>query len=720
MCGGGGVVALARGVDYGFIDTLDASIRATDERVMIALEGVSERMTDLAATHRHDNRGDIFSLCPLLLSERPHSEDRSHAMKVHIIELQAEHNKETVRAPEHQDGQEDAGSSSNRSSGNGNDNHDSGSGGRRLVPTTHVCTYKDFLNCQPLNFKGTGGVIGLTQWFEKMKFVFHISSCTIENQVKYATCTFLGNALTWWNSYVKNVGHDAAYGMPWKTLMKMITNKYCPRSEIKKLEIEIWNLKVKGTDFMSYTQRFQELAFMCGRMFPEESDEVEKYVGGLPDMIQGNVMSARPKTIQEAIKLANDLMDQKVCTFAERQAENKRKLDKYVGTLPLCTKCNYHHNRVYAPKCNNCKRVGHLARDCKSLTAANNQRACGAIQKVVTCYECRIQGHYKKYFPTLKNKNHGTQSGNDEARARLSFVSTGFSSLIDIIPTTLDHSYDRKDEDKSKEKRLEDVPVVRDFPEVFPEDLLGLVGYYRRFIEGFLKIAKSMTKLTQKGVKFDWSDKEEAFQLLKQKLCSAPILALPEGAKNFIVYCDASYKGLGDVLMQNEKVTAYASRQQKIHEKNYTTHDLELGVTEARKAENFKAEDVDVNFHAFINLRALIMHESHKSKYSIHPGSNKMYLDMKKLYWWPNMKADNATYISKCLTYSKVNAKHQKPSGLLVQPEIPQWKWDNITMDFITKLPKMSSGYDTIWVILDHLTKYAHFLPMKETDTMEN
>ncbi|GJW14043.1 putative reverse transcriptase domain-containing protein [Tanacetum coccineum] len=119
------------------------------------------------------------------------------------------------------------------------------------------------------------------------------------------------------------------------------------------------------------------------------------------------------------------------------------------------------------------------------------------------------------------------------------------------------------------------------------------------------------------------------------------------------------------------------------------------------------------------DLRTVIMHESHKSKYSIHPGSDKMYLDMKKLYWWPNMKADIATYVSKCLTCAKVKAKHQRKSGLLVQPEIPQWKWDNITMDFITKLPKSSRGYDTIWVIVDRLTKSAIFVPMRETDPME-
>ncbi|GJR62699.1 putative reverse transcriptase domain-containing protein [Tanacetum coccineum] len=119
------------------------------------------------------------------------------------------------------------------------------------------------------------------------------------------------------------------------------------------------------------------------------------------------------------------------------------------------------------------------------------------------------------------------------------------------------------------------------------------------------------------------------------------------------------------------------------------------------------------------DLRTVIMHESHKSKYSIHPGSDKMYQDMKKLYWWPNMKADIATYVNKCLTCAKVKAEHQRPSGLLVQPKIPEWKWDNITMDFVTKLPKTSQGYDIIWVIVDRLTKSAIFTPMRETDPLD-
>ncbi|GKA65685.1 putative reverse transcriptase domain-containing protein [Tanacetum coccineum] len=258
---------------------------------------------------------------------------------------------------------------------------------------------------------------------------------------------------------------------------------------------------------------------------------------------------------------------------------------------------------------------------------------------------------------------------------------------------------------------------------------LGLAGYYRRFIEGFSKIAKSMTKLTQKGV-------------------NAPVLALPEGSKDFVVYCDASHKGLGIVLMQREKVIAYASRQLKIHEKNYTTHDLELRSRrwlellsdydcdiryhprkanvvadalspqiEALKPENLENEDVGGIIRKDIpkeklepradrtlclhgkswlpcygDLRFVIMHESDKSKYSIHPGSDKMYQDMKKLYW---------------------------PSGLLVQPAISEWKWDNIIRDFITKLPKSSHGFDTIWVIVDRLTKSAHFLPIRENDPLD-
>ncbi|GJR72330.1 putative reverse transcriptase domain-containing protein [Tanacetum coccineum] len=391
---------------------------------------------------------------------------------------------------------------------NGDDNHDSGTGGRRQASTVRECTYKDFLKCQPMNFKGTEGV---------------------------------------------------------------------------------------------------ELALMCDRMFLDESDVVEKYVGGLPDMIHGSVKASKPKTMQEAIEFATELMDKKILTITERQAENKIKFEDtsrnkknqqqpfkrnnvarallfghgekkpYGGSKPLCPKCNYLHDGLCAPKCTNCKWIGHLAHDCKSwpATANNNKRAQGTNQRVLTCYECGAQGHFRSDCPKLKNENQGNRAENDNAVAKAyavgtartnpnsnvvtgmfllnnryalilfdtgadrSFVSTTFSFLIDIIPTTLDHGYDveladakyhaviicdeklvrvpfgneiltfhgdgsnneyesrlniisctktqkyllkgcpiflahvttKKAEDKSKEKRLEDVPIVQYFPEIFTEEL---------------------------------------------------------------------------------------------------------------------------------------------------------------------------------------------------------------------------------------------------------
>ncbi|GKB40500.1 putative reverse transcriptase domain-containing protein, partial [Tanacetum coccineum] len=379
---------------------------------------------------------------------------------------------------------------------NGDDSHDSGTGGRRQVSTVGECTYIDFLKCQPMNFKGTEGVVGLTQWLEKMEFVFHISNCTIAYQVKFATCTLQGSALMWWNSHVKTVTHDVAYAMPWKTLKNIMIDKYFPRGENKKLEVEMWNLKVKGTDVVGYNQLFQELALMCDRMFPEESDMIEKYVGGLLDMIHESVMATKPKTMQDAIEFATELMDKKISTLVERQAENKRKFkdtsrnnqnqqqpfkrhnvawaytagpgDKkpYGGSKPLCPKCNYHHDGQCAPKCTNCKRTGHSSRDCRSQPAAanNNQRAQGENQRVPTYFKCGAQGHFKNNCPKLKNKNQGNQARNGNVVARAygvgtvgtnpnsnvvtgtgadrSFVSATFSFFIDMIPTTLDHGID--------------------------------------------------------------------------------------------------------------------------------------------------------------------------------------------------------------------------------------------------------------------------------------
>nr|GEY04537.1 putative reverse transcriptase domain-containing protein [Tanacetum cinerariifolium] len=282
--------------------------------------------------------------------------------------------------------------------------------------------------------------------------------------------------------------------------------------------------------------------------------------------------------------------------------------------------------------------------------------------------------------------------------------------------------------------------------------------------EKILEAQTEAMKEENKNKKYEWGrEEEEVFQTLKQKLCSAPILALPEGTKNFIVYCDASLKGYGAVLMQREKSLRYILDQKElnIRQKRWvellSDYDCEIryhpgkgnvvagalsrkdreplrvrslvmtvhtnlpekileAQTEAMKEENVKAENLgrllkpifEIRSNGiryfegrlwlplFGGIRDVVMHESHKYKYSIHPGSDKMYQDLKKFYWWPNMKADIATFVSKCLTCAKVKAKHQKPSGLLQQPKIPEWKWEKITMDFVSGLPRTPSGYDSI------------------------
>ncbi|GJZ43850.1 putative reverse transcriptase domain-containing protein [Tanacetum coccineum] len=625
-----------------------------------------------------------------------------------------------------------------------------------------------------------------------------------------------------------------------------------------------------------------ELALMCARMFPEESDKIEKYVSGLPDMIHGSRENQRKQDDNQQQQQQNKRQNTSRA-YVAGSGEKK----PYGGSKPLCLKCNYHHDGQCASKCHKCNRVGHLARDYRSTAnanTANNQRGTGAA-KVFAVGRAGTNPDSNVVTGTFLLNNRYASVLFDTGADR-SFVSTAFSSQIDITPSTLDHYYyveladrriirmakyqpvivcaekvvripwgnemlivygdgsDRGNKthlniisctkmqkyvlkgclpptrqvefqidlipgaapvarepyrlapskwkelsDQLKELfekgfirpncspwgapvlfvknkngsfqmcidyrelnkltvknryhqhrvREEDIlktafrtryshsefqvtpfgltnapavfmdlmnrvcnPFLDKFLIVFIDDILiysknkkeheehlkailellkkeelyakfCLAGYYRRFIEGFSKIAKTMTKLTQKKVKFVWGDKQEAaFQLLKQKLCSAPILALPKGSEDFIVYCDAlikeniKNKDVGGMLIENSK-------------------DPEKLKTE--KLEPHADGTLCLNGRSWLpcydDLRTVIMHESHKSKYSIHPGSDKM------------------------------------PSGLLLQPKIPQWKWDNIIMDFITKLPKSSQGYDTIWVIVDRLTKSAIFVQIRETNPIK-
>ncbi|KAJ9544925.1 hypothetical protein OSB04_024632 [Centaurea solstitialis] len=1068
------------------------------------------------------------------------------------------------------------------------------------------CTYKTFRSCNPKEFHGTEGAVGLLAWIEGMEYVLHISKCLERNKVEYAACLLQGRALTWWNTQVQVRGRDATGQITWEDFKKMLKEEICPRSEIQKLEAELWHHEMKGSDITTYTTRFHELAKLVPHLVTPEQNRVDRYVWGLSLEIRGNVTAADPKSLQEAVNLANRLTNNAVRsgTFLSDKAKGKRKTEestkpqfkgrsdkdkrvtrnygvqiqateKEKGTYQRCGKCGNHHAGKYVI-CTRCGRGGHTDKDCRKSA----------------CYECGSFNHYRNVCPKMNQRPYANQAqlanqgnrgglargrafviGAEEARqnpdvvtgtfllnnfpatvlfdsgADRSYVSLEFSPKInkksqnlkeehlieysngeivkaskvvrkctlgltekdfsiDLIPIKIGsfdiivgmdwmsnhqaticcaekivrlalpdgsvlevhgekpkkdiklvsfmkmRSHLRKEcvafmahvvDKKAEEKSIQDIPVVREFPEVFPEELpglppprqvefhidlipgagpiakspyrlapsemqelssqlqelldkgfirpssspwgapvlfvkkkdgsfrmcidyrelnkitiknryplpriddlfdqlqgatyfskidlrsgyhqmrvreedvaktafrtryghyeflvmpfgltnapavfmdlmnrvcrpyldkfvivfiddiliysqskedhehhlrlilellkaeklyakfskcefwirevhflghvvnkegihvdpakieaikkwearktpteirqfLGLAGYYRGFIANFSKIAQPLTTLTQKDKKFIWGEKqEEAFQMLKHKLCNAPILALPEGTDNFVVYCDASHQGLGCVLMQNEKVIAYASRQLKVHEKNYTTHDLDLGAVvdydceikyhpgkanvvadalsrkervkptrsramgvlvqtslkgqildaqmEALKADSLKKEtlhNMEKEFEERTDgvryfkdriwvpkvdqLRKLIMDEAHQSKYSIHPGSDKMYKGLKEHYWWPGMKKDIATYVSKCMTCARIKAEHQKPSGLLQQPEIPEWKWERISMDFVTKLPKTKKGHDSIWVIVDRLTKSAHFLPIKETFSID-
>ncbi|KAL0560765.1 hypothetical protein IC582_001178 [Cucumis melo] len=387
---------------------------------------------------------------------------------------------------------------------------------------------------------------------------------------------------------------------------------------------------------------------------------------------------------------------------------------------------------------------------------------------------------------------------------------------------------------------------------------LGLAGYYRRFVDNFSRIATPLTQLTRKGAPFVWSKAcEDSFQTLKQKLVTAPVLTVPDGSGSFVIYSDASKKGLGCVLMQQGKVVAYASRQLKSHEQNYPTHDLELAAVvfalkiwrhylygekiqiftdhkslkyfftqkelnmrQRRWLELVKDYDCEILYHPgkanvvadalsrkvshsaalitrqaplhrdleraeiavsvgavtmqlaqltvqptlrqkiidaqsndpyLVEKRGLaeagqtaefslssdggllferrlcvpsdsavkteLLAEAHSSPFSMHPGSTKMYQDLKRVYWWRNMKREVAEFVSKCLVCQQVKAPRQKPAGLLHPLSIPEWKWENVSMDFITGLPRTLRGFTVIWVVVDRLTKSAHFVPGKSTYT---
>ncbi|GJX03446.1 reverse transcriptase domain-containing protein [Tanacetum coccineum] len=177
------------------------------------------------------------------------------------------------------------------------------------TPVAKTGSYKEFISCQPFYFNGTEGAVGLIRWFERTESVFSRSKCTEENKVTFATGTLTDDALSWWNAYAQPIGIDRANRITWTELKRLLTNKYCPRTEVRKMEDELYNLTVKGNDLKPYVRRFQELAVLCPNMVPNTEKLLEAFIGGLPRSIEGNVTASKPQTLEEAINIAQRLMD---------------------------------------------------------------------------------------------------------------------------------------------------------------------------------------------------------------------------------------------------------------------------------------------------------------------------------------------------------------------------------------------------------------------------
>ncbi|GJV58988.1 reverse transcriptase domain-containing protein [Tanacetum coccineum] len=388
----------------------------------------------------------------------------------------------------------------------------------REAPVARQCTTKSTLAVQPINFKGTEGAIGLIRWFERTESVFSCSNCTEDYKVKFATGTLTEEALSWWNSFAQPIGIEEAYKIIWVEFKKLLIKKYYPRTEIQKMEDEFYHLTMKGNDLKTYVRRFLELATLCPTMVPDSEKMMEVFIGGLPRSIEGNVTAFKPQTLEEAINIAQRLMDQVTKhTPVQVSSDHKRKFDDrrtfnnnnyrndnnnnyhntnnrynnhqqqqnrrhetfrayaatptenngYTGNRPLCKKCTLHHTGPCTVKCNICNKVGHLTKNCRNKGPATGSNL---LPVTVTCHACGEKGHYA-------NQCRKTTNNNAQGRAYM-----------------------------LRDRNAHQNPNV-----------------------------------------------VTAFQLLKQKLCEAPILALPEGNDDLVVYCDAS------------------------HQENYTTHDLELG-----------------------------------------------------------------------------------------------------------------------------------------------
>ncbi|KAI3827638.1 hypothetical protein L1987_01718 [Smallanthus sonchifolius] len=384
-------------------------------------------------------------------------------------------------------------------SGNGGGAGGSGTAGGSGDTSSKKCTYKAFLYCNPRNFNGTEGAVGLMRWIEKMESVIDISECTADCMVKYATCTLADKALTWWNSQMKTLGRQTTYQLSWDDLKAMMIEEYCPRNELQKIETEMWNLQMIGDDVAGYTNRFNELAILVPHMVTPEYKKVERYLWGLAPQIRSMVTSSNPMDTKSAIVLAYKLRDDVVRNglFEKKETEERKLGEKrkwvgkpnnqfrnqaykrqetvkafaanavekrgYAGPQPRCDKCGYHHVGK-CTQCERCRKFGHRAQTCRLNANPTDKIKQG-------CYECGDLKHYRKDCPKLNNQNNNQARGRafvmgaGDARqdpdivigtflinnhyasilfdtgADMSFVSNDFKSLLGIKSSKLDQNY---------------------------------------------------------------------------------------------------------------------------------------------------------------------------------------------------------------------------------------------------------------------------------------
>ncbi|GJT84616.1 putative reverse transcriptase domain-containing protein [Tanacetum coccineum] len=432
----------------------------------------------------------------------------------------------------------------------------------REAPVARQCSYKEFMSCQPINFKGTEGAIGLIRWFERTESVFSRSNCTEDCKVKFATGTLTEKALSWWNSFAQPIRIEEAYKITWVELKKLLIKKYCPRTEVQKIEDEFYHLTAKGNDLKTYVRRFQELATLYPTMVPDSEKMIEVFIRGLPRSIEGNVTASKPQTLEEAINIAQRLMDQGAILTLLNQPFKIDLMPIKLGSFDVIIGMDwfskYHARIIYDEK------VVHIPINGETLII----RGLSVYSKIdlrsgyhqlrvrdkdipKTAFRTRY-GHYEFQVIPFGLTNAPVVFMDLMNRVCKPYLDKFVIVFIDDI---LIYSCNKEEHANHLRIILELLKKEKLYAKFSKCDFwIHIVQFLRHLIDSqglhvdpakIEAIAKSLTELTQKNKKYIWGeDQESAFQLVKQKLCEAPILALPEGNNDFVVYRNASHQDL--------------------------------------------------------------------------------------------------------------------------------------------------------------------------------